>query len=89
VVGHGVPKAVRRGGAYKPHEKIELSSNGTALHSDTTPHECQNCGNIQWFATTQFRFMHDCHECGGGRFFEFDFELARSLSPETERSESE
>jgi len=86
-VGASVPLSVRRGGATGPLEKVELSGNGTSYRGHAAPYECQDCGNVQRFVTSQFRFMSDCHECGSGRFFEFDFTLARSHRPDTDRTE--
>mgnify|MGYP000215221440 CR=1 FL=1 len=79
-IGADVPTAIRRGGATRPVQKLDREGNLTVYRSHAVAFECQDCGNVQWFATDRFRFIADCHECGLGSCFEFDFELARSAT---------
>ena len=79
-VGNDVPTAIRRGGATRPMQKLDREGNLTVYRGHAVAFECQDCGNVQWFVTDQFRVMADCHECGIDSCFEFDFELARSAT---------
>ncbi|WP_199722395.1 hypothetical protein [Haloarcula sp. Atlit-120R] len=79
-VGTDVPTAIRRGGATKPMQKLDREGALTSYRGHAVAFECQDCGNVQWFVTDQFRITADCHECGLGSCFEFDFELARSAT---------
>ena len=76
-VGHGVPKAVRRGGATGPTLKQDLSGNGTAYIGHSVTFECEECRATRRFATSSFIVNDHCDECGELRFFEFKWGLNR------------
>lgn len=80
VVGHGVPKHVRKGGATGPPLKKDLAGNGTAYEGHSVKFECEECGDVRQFATSSFMTQYSCHsdECRGEvRWFEFKWELNR------------
>jgi len=88
-VGFDVPKTVRRGGATQPQLKRELSGNGTAFESHSVAFKCQECGHVRRYATSEFMIMDRCPECQDTRWFEFQWELNRSVSPDTDQEGSQ
>ena len=76
-VGYDVPMSVRRGGAYRPHLKRELSGNGTAYEAHSAAYECEGCGDVRRFATSELVTSYWCDECSDVRWFRFDWDLNR------------
>ena len=68
-VGPGVPLSVRQGGATRPMEKKQLSGNGTAYNGASADYECEECGSVRRFVTSDWNTMYNCRECGGTRWF--------------------
>ena len=85
-VGYDVPKQVRKGGATCPVEKDE-SGGGTIYRSHSAYFECQECGEVRRFATSQFVTSYRCSGCSDVRWFEFKWELNQSTEPGNEREE--
>jgi len=72
-VGHGVPNRIRKGGATNPMEKKSLGGNGVSYRSHSVAFECDNCGHVQRYATSDFQTMGHCRGCGDTQLFKFDF----------------
>jgi len=68
-VGPGVPLSVRQGGATGPMLKKELAGNGTSYRGAPANYECEECGSVRRFVTSDWNTMYHCRECGGTRWF--------------------